>query len=280
MCSHRKGEFTKFYTTQNHPRFGILRDMRISNLPSTRTNAQTPRIVVVQEKQGTGCLPVIIGVVLILLAIILLYVIFVIGGCSLALSRYAQEERDKAAQSSAPTATPTAAPTSKPQTVDLYAFQESKDAMTDAARYLFVWKSEKSRGRFSLADESLVLRFSPTQVARSTHKMKYDIECIIHADFSYVGRDKTTATVRFDDKPARAWKCSPSTTGEGLFIDDARGFLSEIAYARRCRVRFDDFGGQQHDLDFNLGFFSLQNFREKIVDCVLKSNPPNVKIVD
>ena len=110
--------------------------------------------------------------------------------------------------------------------------------------------------------------------------MKYDIECIIHADFSYVGRDKTTAVVRFDDKPARSWKCTPSTTGEGLFIDDARAFLSEIAYARRCRVRFADFGGEQHDLDFNLGFFSLQNFREKIVDCVLKSNPPNVKIVD
>lgn len=250
--------------------------MKISNLPSTRTSAQTPRIVVVQEKQGAGCLPVIIGVVLILLAIILLYVIFVIGGCSLALSRYAKDERGKAAQSP----TPTTAPTSKPSTVDLYTFRESKDAMTDAARYIFAWKSEKSLQPFSLIDESIILRFSPTQVSRSSHKMKYEIECIIHADFSYVGRDKTTATVRFDDKPARSWKCTPSTTGEGLFIDDARGFLSEIAYARRCRVRFDDFGGKQHDLDFNLGFFSLQNFREKIVDCVLKSNPPNVKIVD
>ena len=250
--------------------------MKITNLPSTRINAQTPRIVVVQEKEGTGCLPVIIGVVLTLLAIILLYVIFVIGGCSLALSRYTKAERNKAAQSH----TPTAAPTSTPPTVDLYTFQESKDAMTDATRYLFVWKSEKSRERFSLVDERLILRFSPTQIERSTHKMKYEIECIIHSDLSYVGRDKTIAAVRFDDKPARVWKCSPSTTGEGLFIDDARGFLSEIAYARRCRVRFEDFGGEQHDLDFNLGVFSLQNLRKKIVDCVLKSKPPNVKIVD
>jgi hypothetical protein len=250
--------------------------MRITRLPSTRTNAQTPRIVVVQEKQGIGCLPVITGVVLILLAVILLYVIFVIGGCSLALSKYAKEERDKVAQPP----TPTAAPTSKPPTVGLYTFRESKDAMTDAARYIFAWKSKRSREPFSLIDETIILRFSPTQVERSTHKMEYDVECIIHSDLSYVGRRETIAAVRFDDRPARDWKCSPSTNGEGLFIDDARGFLSEIAYARRCRVRFNDFGKQQHDLDFDLGSFSLQDFREKIVDCVLKSNPPNVEIVE
>lgn len=219
-----------------------------------------------------GC-AIVIGIVLLVVGVLFFAVV------RPALTK-ARAEAQRAASSSGKGLQPAAAPTSKPPSVDLYTFHESKDAMTDAVRYLFVWKSEKSRGRFSLIDEAIVLRFSPTQVERSTHKMKYEIECIIHADFSYVGRDKTTATVRFDDKPAHAWKCSPSTTGEGLFIDDARGFLSEIAYARRCRVRFDDFGGQQHDLDFNLGFFSLQNFREKIVDCVLKSNPPNVKIVD
>lgn len=248
--------------------------MKITRLPSTRPINQPPKIVVVQEKKS-GCLPFIIGIVLVLLAIILLYVILVIGGCHAALMDMSKRERQAQGSSNAP-----APGKSAPATTDLYTFQESKDAMTDAVRYLFVWKSEKSHKPFSLIDEAIVLRFSPTQVERSTHKMKYEIECIIHADFSYVGRDKTTATVRFDDKPARAWKCSPSTTGEDLFIDDARGFLSEIAYARRCRVRFDDFGGQQHDLDFNLGFFSLQNFREKIVDCVLRSNPPNVNIID
>lgn len=256
--------------------------MKVMRLPSTRPINTPPKIVVVQEKK-TGCLPFIIGFVLLLVAAILIYVILFIGGCHAALMDMSKRERQAQGSSNAPAPSASAlttASTSKPPSVDLYTFHESKDAMTDAVRYLFVWKSEKSLGRFSLIDEAIVLRFSPTQVERSTHKMKYEIECIIHADFSYVGRDKTTATVRFDDKPARAWKCSPSTTGEGLFIDDARGFLSEIAYARRCRVRFDDFGGQQHDLDFNLGFFSLQNFREKIVDCVLKSNPPNVKIVD
>lgn len=178
---------------------------------------------------------------------------------------------------------PAAAPSTpkpQPKATGLYFFQESKDAMTDAARYIFAWKSKRSREPFSLIDETIILRFSPTQVERSTHKMEYDVECIIHSDLSYVGRRETIAAVRFDDRPARDWKCSPSTNGEGLFIDDARGFLSEIAYARRCRVRFNDFGKQQHDLDFDLGLFSLQDFREKIVDCVLKSNPPNVEIVE
>ena len=239
-------------------------------------------IIIKEQREGCflqtlnlGC-AIVIGIVLLVVGVLFFAVV------RPAFTK-ARAEAQRAASSSGKGLQPAAAPSAKkpqPKTTDLYFFQESKDAMTDAARYIFAWKSEKSREPFSLADESLILRFSPTQVERSTHKMKYEIECIIHADFSYVGRDKTAATVRFDDKPARSWKCSPSTTGEGLFIDDARGFLSEIAYARRCRVRFDDFGGQQHDLDFNLGFFSLQNFREKIVDCVLKSNPPNVKIVE
>ena len=53
--------------------------MKITRLPSTRPINQPPKIVVVQEKKS-GCLPFIIGVVLVLLAIILLYVILVIGG--------------------------------------------------------------------------------------------------------------------------------------------------------------------------------------------------------
>lgn len=261
-------------------------------VPPRRGYVQQPQTIIVKER-GEGCFLQTLNIGC---AIVIGIVLLVVGVLFFAVVRpgyvKARAEAQRAASSSgkglqpaaAPSApAPTAAPSAQkpqPKTTDLYFFQESKDAMTDAARYIFAWKSEKSLQPFSLIDESIILRFSPTQVARSSHKMKYEIECIIHADFSYVGRDKTTATVRFDDKPARAWKCSPSTTGEGLFIDDARGFLSEIAYARRCRVRFDDFGGKQHDLDFNLGFFSLQNFREKIVDCVLKSNPPNVKIVD
>lgn len=173
-----------------------------------------------------------------------------------------------------------AAPTAAPKETKHYRFQESRDAMNDAARYLFAWKSEKSLKPFSLINELIILRFTPTQVSRSSHQMKYEVECVVRSDFSYVGQNETIAAVRFDDKPARTWKCSPSTTGEGLFIEDARGFLSEFANAKRCRVRFEDFGGEQHDLDFNLGSFSLQELREKIVECVLKSNPPNVKIVD
>lgn len=251
-------------------------------VPPHSSAPQGQTIIIKEQREGCflqtlnlGC-AIVIGIVLLVVGVLFFTVV------RPAFTK-ARAEAQRAASSSGKGLQPAAAPSAKkpqPKTTDLYFFQESKDAMTDAARYIFAWKSEKSREPFSLIDEAIVLRFSPTQVERSTHKMKYEIECIIHADFSYVGRDKTTATVRFDDKPARAWKCSPSTTGEGLFIDDARGFLSEIAYARRCRVRFDDFGGQQHNLDFNLGFFSLQNFREKIVDCVLKSNPPNVKIND
>ena len=251
-------------------------------VPPHNSAPQGQTIIIKEQREGCflqtlnlGC-AIVIGIVLLVVGVLFFAVV------RPAFTK-ARAEAQRAASSSGKGLQPAAAPSAQkpqPKTTDLYFFQESKDAMTDAARYIFAWKSEKSREPFSLIDEAIVLRFSPTQVERSTHKMKYEIECIIHADFSYVGRDKTTATVRFDDKPARSWKCSPSTTGEGLFIDDARGFLSEIAYARRCRVRFDDFGGQQHDLDFNLGFFSLQNFREKIVDCVLKSNPPNVKIVD
>ena len=251
-------------------------------VPPHSSAPQGQTIIIKEQREGCflqtlnlGC-AIVIGIVLLVVGVLFFTVVR-------PASTKARAEAQRAASSSGKGLQPAAAPSAKkpqPKTTDLYFFKESKDAMTDAARYIFAWKSEKSREPFSLIDEAIVLRFSPTQVERSTHKMKYEIECIIHADFSYVGRDKTTATVRFDDKPARAWKCSPSTTGEGLFIDDARGFLSEIAYARRCRVRFDDFGGQQHDLDFNLGFFSLQNFREKIVECVLRSNPPNVKIND
>lgn len=255
-------------------------------VPPHSSAPQGQTIIIKERREGCflqtlnlGC-AIVIGIVLLVVGVLFFTVVRPAFTKARAEAQRAVSSSGKGLQ---PAAAPTAAPTAqkpKPKTTDLYFFQESKDAMTDAARYIFAWKSEKSLQPFSLIDESIILRFSPTQVSRSSHKMKYEIECIIHADFSYVGRDKTTATVRFDDKPARAWKCSPSTTGEGLFIDDARGFLSEIAYARRCRVRFDDFGGKQHDLDFNLGFFSLQNFREKIVDCVLKSNPPNVKIVD
>jgi hypothetical protein len=250
-------------------------------VPPHNSAPQGQTIIIKEQREGCflqtlnlGCAIFALIVVLLLAALAWAFII-----ANRARENQSRAPAPRAAKTTQTAATPSAQKP-QPKTTDLYFFQESKDAMTDAARYIFAWKSEKSREPFSLIDEAIVLRFSPTQVERSTHKMKYEIECIIHADFSYVGRDKTTATVRFDDKPARAWKCSPSTTGEGLFIDDARGFLSEIAYARRCRVRFDDFGGQQHDLDFNLGFFSLQNFREKIVDCVLKSNPPNVKIVD
>lgn len=250
-------------------------------VPPHNSAPQGQTIIIKEQREGCFLQTLNLGcAIFVLIAVLLLAAL----AWAIIIANRARENQSRApAPRAAKTAQTTAAPSAKkpqPKTTDLYFFQESKDAMTDAARYIFAWKSEKSHERFSLVDESLVLRFSPTQVERSTHKMKYEIECIVHADFSYVGRNKTTATVRFDDKPARSWKCSPSTTGEGLFIDDARGFLSEIAYARRCRVRFDDFGGQQHDLDFNLGFFSLQNFREKIFDCVLKSNPPNVKIVD
>lgn len=250
-------------------------------VPPHQSAPEGQTIVIKEQREGCflqtlnlGC-AIVIGIVL--LVGVLLFVF------ARPAFNKARDEAKRAAMSgdAVRPSTPVASTArSAPKTTDLYRFSESKDAMTDAARYIFAWKSERSREPFSLIDEAIVLRFTPSEVARSTHKMKYEIECIVHADFSYVGRDKTAATVRFDDKPARTWKCTPSTTGEGLFIDDARGFLSEIAYARRCRVRFDDFGGRQHDLDFNLGFFSLQNFREKIVDCVLKSNPPNVKIVD
>lgn len=250
-------------------------------VPPHNSAPQGQTIIIKEQREGCFLQTLNLGCAIFVLIVVLL--LAALAWAIMTASRARENQSRAPAHRAAKTTQTTAAPSAKkpqPKTTDLYFFQESKDAMTDAARYIFAWKSEKSREPFSLIDEAIVLRFSPTQVERSTHKMKYEIECIIHADFSYVGRDKTTATVRFDDRPARAWKCSPSTTGEGLFIDDARGFLSEIAYARRCRVRFDDFGGQQHDLDFNLGFFSLQNFREKIVDCVLKSNPPNVKIVD
>jgi hypothetical protein len=250
-------------------------------VPPHNSAPQGQTIIIKEQREGCFLQTLNLGCAIFALIVVLLLAAL---AWAFIIANRARENQSRApAPRTAKTTQAATDPSAKkpqPKTTDLYFFHESKDAMTDAARYIFAWKSEKSREPFSLIDEAIVLRFSPTQVERSTHKMKYEIECIIHADFSYVGRDKTTATVRFDDKPARAWKCSPSTTGEGLFIDDARGFLSEIAYARRCRVRFDDFGGQQHDLDFNLGFFSLQNFREKIVDCVLKSNPPNVKIVD
>jgi len=251
-------------------------------VPPRQAAPQGQTIIIKEQREGCflqtlnlGC-AIVIGIVLIIFGV--LFFAVVRPGYS-----KARAEANRSASSSGRSLQPAAAPSAQqhqPKTTDLFFFKESKDAMTDAAQYIFAWKSKKSLEPFSLIDEAVVLRFSPTQVERSTHKMKYDVECIIHADFSYVGRNKTTATVRFDDKTARAWKCSPSTTGEGLFVDDARGFLSEIAKARRCRVRFDDFGGQQHDLDFNLGLFSLDDFRERIVDCVLKSNPPNVKIVD
>lgn len=252
-------------------------------VPPHSSAPQGQTIIIKEQREGCFLRTLNFGCVVVVLVVVGVVALLVWAPFSSGFRKGREMAQQRAASSSGKGLQPAAAPSAKkpqPKTTDLYFFQESKDAMTDAARYIFAWKSEKSLQPFSLIDEAVVLRFSPTQVERSTHKMKYEIECIIHADFSYVGRDKTTATVRFDDKPARAWKCSPSTTGEGLFIDDARGFLSEIAYARRCRVRFDDFGGQQHDLDFNLGFFSLQNFREKIVECVLRSNPPNVKIND
>lgn len=252
--------------------------MKITRLPSTRPINQPPKIVVVQEKKS-GCLPFIIGIVLVLLAIILLYVILVIGGCHAALMHMTENDRAKSSPSSALSAK--AATSDAPAaSIDIYSFSESKDAMTDATRYIFSWKSEKSRERFSLTHEALVLRFSPTEVSRSTHKMKYDIDCYFVADFAFVDDKPANVSVRFDNKAAQSWKCTPSSDRSGYFVEDARGFLSEIAYARRARVRFAEFGGNQRDLDFNLGFFSLQNFREKIVECVLRSNPPNVKITD
>ena len=250
-------------------------------VPPHQSAPEGQTIIIKEQREGCFLQTLNIGCVIVIGILLLVGVLFFVFTRS-AFNR-ARSEAKRAAMSGdvvRPSAPGTSAASPAPKTTDLYHFTESKDAMTDAARYIFAWKSEKSRKQFSLIDEAIVLRFTPSEVARSSHKMKYDIDCIIHVDFSYVGQKGTTATVRFDDKPARTWKCTPSASGEGLFIDDARGFLSEIAYARRCRVRFDDFGGRQHDLDFNLGFFSLQNFREKIVDCVLKSNPPNVKIVD
>jgi len=251
--------------------------MKITRMPNN-SHAASPERVVIVRGESNGCLLAFVIFVCVVVALLLVFFLvpFMIANSS---SRQDLESPGNSATAVTPDAC-ASAQQSQPKPAGLYFFQESKDAMTDAAQYIFAWKSEKSREPFSLIDEAVVLRFSPTQVKRSTHNLKYEVECIIHADFSYVGRNKTTAAVRFDDKPARSWKCTPSTTGEGLFIDDARDFLSELAKARRCRVRFDDFGGRQHDIDFNLGVFSLDDFREKIVDCVLKSNQPNVKIVD
>ena len=272
-------------------------------MPSTRTNAQTPRIVVVQEKQGTGCLPVIIGVVLILLAIILLYVIFVIGGCSLALSRYAQEERGKVAQSSAPTAAPVASPKNepaKPTAVPVATPQASPvvapatphptppksplarwevfkkvDEMTDATTYLFTLDGERvDINDFVSYTPKLVIRITPQSVLCGVPKYSQDVAIMIETEGFH--REVQEVTIRVDSLEPVTGNLQTSTSRRAVFLPE--GALKSLDGSKRLALRFTTTLGAVRTLKFNLEGFKLDDLETELIKRVRVDRPKGVEI--
>lgn len=240
--------------------------MKITRLPKPTTSSQT--IVIKESREGLFLRTLNLGCAIILLGV----------GAAIAIVVYKLNTAGESYKSPLPAVSQEAPKT--PPTTNLYLFRERKDAMTDAMSYTFSWLTDDSKKMFSAKSDSLHLRFTPTEVSRSSHKIKYDIECFFASRLNIVERKKSTVLVRMDNRAPEAWTVSPSTALNGYFFEDSRGFLSAVAYARRVRIRFVDWGDEIHDLDFNLGFFSLQNFHALIVESVLRNNPPNVKIVD
>jgi type VI secretion system protein VasI len=86
-------------------------------------------------------------------------------------------------------------------------------------------------------------------------------------------------TLRFDSSPAKDYEGSLSTDGKGLFIEETRFLLREIASADKLTLRFTPFNSSPVTTTFNLKGFTNAS-KELLSAAMLDLKDRNIQFED
>lgn len=173
-----------------------------------------------------------------------------------ALGHALNRQHVAAVTTAAPAAIPTArssspavTPSSDPDPSRTWVRQESTSEIDDSKSLVYAIAATNGL-------EGWLKTTRPILMARC---QKHEVDAILvtqmPASVEYGDRTGHHVRVRFDDGPVTSQRWSESTTNDGLFASNPKGFLSTVAKSKRLRIELTPFNSTPKVVDFHVEGF-------------------------
>lgn len=252
-----KGEFSKNYNSQNRPRFGILRAMKIK-VPPHDSAPQGQTIIIKEQREGCFLQTLNLGCAIFALIVVLLLaaLAWAIMTASRARENQSRAPAPRAAKTTQAAAAPEKAP---PSPSSAWIVAQHKDAITDEVSFFLVLDGDPIKDGLIEYTPQLVLK-----VPRGTDGAGdfAAAESAIKISPEAVKRQGVVADVRINQNAAESIALTPSESRDVVFFP--ANFTKRLDGARTLVVRLTTSLGNTRTYRFNLGGVSHYTLGKKI----------------